>query len=213
MSAIPLLIRYLGYCDYLTTWQRMQQFSAQRQADTPDELWLVEHPPVFTLGLAGRREHLLNPGDIPVIQVDRGGQVTYHGPGQIMIYVLLDLKRRKLGVRALVSLLEHCVITFLASHQISAYARPEAPGVYVNAAKIAALGLRIRQQRSYHGLAFNLHPDLSAFTRINPCGHPGLQTTSTAQLGLELDFADTAHTLATLLQKQLVGRELDRAIA
>lgn len=203
MSAIPLLIRDLGHCDYLKTWQQMQQFSAQRQADTPDELWLVEHPPVFTLGLAGRREHLLNPGDIPVIQVDRGGQVTYHGPGQIMVYVLLDLKRRKLGVRALVSLLEHCVITFLASQQISAYARAEAPGVYVDGAKIAALGLRIRHQRTYHGLAFNLDPDLTAFTRINPCGHPGLQTTSAAQLGLDLNFTDTAHALAELLQHQL----------
>lgn len=195
-------IRYRGRCDYLSIWQEMQSFTLERDAQTPDEIWLLEHPSVFTLGLNGRREHILDAGDIPVIQVDRGGQVTYHGPGQIMLYTLLDLQRKQLGVRALVSHLEACVIEFLALYGIHAHTRPQAPGVYVEDAKIAALGLRIKKHRSYHGLAFNLNPELAYFDRINPCGYAGLQTTSAYQIGLELDF----QTTALALSQHLLGR-------
>ncbi len=155
----------------------MQTFTTRRDAETTDELWVVEHPPVFTLGLNGKREHVLDPGDIPVVQSDRGGQVTYHGPGQVVIYLLIDLKRRKLGARDLVDTIETATIAFLAEQGIAACARPEAPGVYVEGRKIAALGLRIRRGCSYHGLAFNVDMDLSPFTRIDPCGYAGLEVT------------------------------------
>lgn len=201
--ATDIVVRHLGRQDYLPTLEAMQRFTAGRDEHTPDELWIVEHPPVFTLGQAGRREHLLNPGDIPVIPVDRGGQVTYHGPGQVVIYLLLDLRRRGLGVRALVTCMEQAVIDLLAEEGIAARARPDAPGVYVGEAKIAALGLRVRRGCSYHGLAFNVAMDLEPFTRINPCGHAGLETTQLADLGVAADCAMIADRLCGSLLRRL----------
>lgn len=178
----PLRARRLGLCDYQDTWAAMRDFTDQRDADTPDELWLLEHPPVFTLGQAGRPEHVLDPGPIPVVRTDRGGQVTYHAPGQLVAYVLCDLRRCGLGVKALVHQLEGAAIDLLAGQGIRALARPDAPGVYVNGAKIASLGLRVRRGCSYHGLALNLTLDLAPFRRINPCGYAGLAVTRTADL-------------------------------
>mgnify|MGYP003562333994 FL=1 len=163
-----LIIRDLGVVDYTETWQRMQQFTDNRDESTVDEIWLLEHPPVFTQGQAGKEEHLLFPGDIPVVKVDRGGQVTYHGPGQLVAYVLLDIKRRKIGVRELVTMIEQVIVGALAAHAVNAYARPDAPGVYVNEAKVASLGLRVRKGCTFHGLALNVAMDLSPFSRINP---------------------------------------------
>lgn len=177
-----LLTRELGVVDYAPTLQAMRAFTDSRGPDSPDEVWLLQHPPVFTQGQAGRSEHLLAPGSIPVIQVDRGGQVTYHGPGQVVIYLLLDLRRRELGVRALVDLIEQSVVRLLADYGIDSEPRPDAPGVYVAGEKIASLGLRVRRGCSYHGLALNVDMDLEPFQRINPCGHPGLRVTSMASL-------------------------------
>ena len=172
-----LRLRNLGRAEYLPVWRAMQDFTDARDDDTADELWLVEHPPVFTQGQAGKAEHLLAPGDIPVIQVDRGGQVTYHGPGQIVAYPLVDLRRRGIGVRELVCRLEESVIGVLRHYRVTGARQPGAPGVYVAGAKIAALGLRVRRGRSFHGLAFNVDMDLEPFQRINPCGFQGLQVT------------------------------------
>lgn len=172
-----LRLRQLGRAEYLPVWRAMQDFTDARDDDTADELWLVEHPPVFTQGQAGKAEHLLAPGDIPVIQVDRGGQVTYHGPGQIVAYPLVDLRRRGIGVRELVCRLEESIIRVLRHYRVQAARRPGAPGVYVAGAKIASLGLRVRRGRSFHGLAFNVDMDLEPFQRINPCGFQGLQVT------------------------------------
>lgn len=171
------LIRRFGVEDYAPLAARMRAFTRARVPDAPDEIWLLQHRPVFTLGQAGRREHVLDPGDIPVMQSDRGGQVTYHGPGQIVAYLLLDLRRRDLGIRRLVELLEEAVIAVLADYGIRGETRDKAPGVYVDGAKIAALGLRVSGGCTYHGLSFNIDMDLSPFTRINPCGHAGLKTT------------------------------------
>ncbi|MDH3526674.1 MAG: lipoyl(octanoyl) transferase LipB [Gammaproteobacteria bacterium] len=179
-----LAVRKLGRVDYQKTWRNMQSFTAARTATTPDELWLLEHPPVFTLGRNGKQEHLLGTGDIPVIQVDRGGQVTYHGPGQLVAYTLFDLNRRGLGVQSLVHLLEQAVIELLADYDIEANRRNKAPGVYVDDRKIAALGLRIRKGCSFHGLCLNVDMDLAPFSRINPCGFAGLQVTQMADLGI-----------------------------
>ena len=178
MSDSKLLVRRLGLLEYEPVWRAMQTFTDLRDADTPDELWLVEHPPVFTQGQAGRAEHVLAPGDIPVIQVDRGGQVTYHGPGQIVAYPLIDISRLKLGVRALVSGIEQAIIGVLKSYDVDAGLIAGAPGVYVDGAKIASLGLRIRRGKSFHGLAFNINMELEPFQRINPCGYEGLQVTN-----------------------------------
>ena len=178
MSDSKLLVRRLGLLEYEPVWRAMQTFTDLRDADTADELWLVEHPPVFTQGQAGRAEHVLAPGDIPVIQVDRGGQVTYHGPGQIVAYPLIDISRLKLGVRALVSGIEQAIIDVLKSYAVEAELIAGAPGVYVDGAKIASLGLRIRRGKSFHGLAFNIDMDLEPFQRINPCGYEGLQVTT-----------------------------------
>ena len=186
------IIRHLGLVDYASTWQRMQQFTAERTAPTADELWFLQHPPVFTLGMAGRREHLLAPGAIPVVQSDRGGQVTYHGPGQLVVYTLLDLRRAGLGVRDLVTALEQAVIGYAASLGVTAVARPEAPGVYVAGAKLASVGIRIRRGCSYHGLALNVNMDLAPFRRINPCGHAGLDMTQLARLAPVADVAAAA---------------------
>jgi lipoyl(octanoyl) transferase len=180
----------------------MRAFTEARAATTPDELWWVEHPPVFTLGVAGKVEHLLAPGDIPVVRADRGGQVTYHGPGQLVVYCLLDVRRLGLNVRALVTTLERAVIELLAAHEIVAHARPDAPGVYVGDAKIAALGLRIRQGRAYHGLSLNVDLDLEPFARINPCGYPGLRVTQLRDLGVELTPAAAAGELLPRLGRQ-----------
>jgi lipoyl(octanoyl) transferase len=181
----------------------MRRFTDGRDAGTADELWLVEHPPVFTLGQAGRPEHLLEPGEIPVIRTDRGGQVTYHGPGQLVAYLLLDLRRAGLGVKRLVNTLEQAVVDLLAGYDIQAAARPDAPGVYVDGAKIASVGLRIRHGCSYHGIALNLDLDLAPFARINPCGHPGLAVTRLADLVPGADLRDVDRRLATILADRL----------
>lgn len=170
-----LHIRHLGQQDYQTVWHAMQAYTDNRDAHSHDELWIVEHLPVFTQGQAGKSEHILNPGDIPVIQVDRGGQVTYHGPGQLVVYPLIDIKRAKLGVRQLVNHIEQSIIDMLAQYDINAYAKADAPGVYVQECKIASLGLRIRKGCSFHGLALNVDMDLAPFRRINPCGYAGLE--------------------------------------
>jgi len=179
MSDLPTLgVRRLGLMDYEPVWRAMQTFTDQRDEDTPDELWLVEHPPVFTQGQAGRAEHILAPGDIPVIQVDRGGQVTYHGPGQIVAYPLIDIGRLELGVRKLVTGIEQVIIDVLQSYGVDAQLLEGAPGVYIDGVKIASLGLRIRKGKSFHGLSFNINMDLEPFQRINPCGYEGLQVTN-----------------------------------
>lgn len=180
-----LRVRKLGRVEYEPTWHAMQEFTAERAADSMDELWLLEHHPVYTLGVAGRAEHLpRTANNIPVIKTDRGGQITYHGPGQIVLYLLLDLRRRGLAVRPLVRLMELAVVDLLAAYGIIAAGRPEAPGVYVNGAKIAALGLRIRNGCCYHGLAFNADMDLSPFHAIDPCGYSGLAVTQARDLGV-----------------------------
>lgn len=178
----PPLIKCLDRQPYETVWREMQQFTAERDAATRDEIWLVEHPPVFTLGQAGKPEHLLNPGDIPVIRTDRGGQVTYHGPGQLVAYLMLNLRRHGLGVRQLVSLIEQSIVDLLADYGIASNARADAPGVYVAGSKIAALGLRVRHGCSFHGLSLNVDMDLEPFSRINPCGYPDLKVVQLSAL-------------------------------
>ena len=186
------IIRHLGRVDYHSTWQRMQQFTDARTALSADELWFLEHPAVFTLGLTGRREHLLAPGDIPIVHSDRGGQVTYHGPGQLVVYALLDLRRAGLGVRELVTALEQSVVRYAAELGITAMAKPQAPGVYVAGRKLASVGIRIRRRASYHGLALNVNMDLEPFQRINPCGYPGLAMTQLADLAPVADVEAAA---------------------
>lgn len=181
----------------------MRQFTDQRQQDTPSEIWLLQHPPVFTLGQTGKPEHVLNPGDIPVIKSDRGGQVTYHGPGQLIIYLLINLKQANIGVRGLVSCMENAVIEFLDNYKISACSRADAPGVYVADGKIAALGLRVRRGCSYHGLALNMDMDLTPYERINPCGYAGQNITQTHSLGMHIDMQQAAHELVSLLAANL----------
>lgn len=176
------LLRQLGLCDYREVWEAMQAFTQERDADTPDELWLLQHHPVFTQGQAGKAEHILDPHDVPVVQSDRGGQVTYHGPGQLVIYFLLDVRRRGLGVRALVDMIEQSVLEVLTDYGLTGELRPKAPGVYVQGRKIAALGLRIRKGCSFHGLSFNIDMDLAPFSWINPCGYQGLEATQLADL-------------------------------
>lgn len=178
-----LIVRDLGKQAYLPIWQRMQAFTDSRTEATLDEIWVLEHAPVFTQGQAGKAEHILAPGDIPVVPVDRGGQVTYHGDGQLMMYILLDIRRRKLGVRHLVTALEDTIVLTLKEDGIEAYAKKDAPGVYVNEQKVCSVGLRIRKGCSFHGLAFNVDMDLSPFQRINPCGYAGLEMTDSARLG------------------------------
>ncbi len=178
-----LVVRRLGRQDYHPVWQAMHDFTDQRDDSTRDEVWLVEHNPVFTQGQAGKAEHLLNTGDIPVVQSDRGGQVTYHGPGQIVAYFLINLRRKKLGVRELVTDIENLVINTLKAYNIDSAARPDAPGVYVDGKKICSLGLRIRKGCSFHGLALNVNMDLSPFLRINPCGYQGVEMVQVSNLG------------------------------
>ena len=190
MSQDTLLIRNLGLQPYEPVSTAMHEFTHHRDDSTPDEIWLVEHPPVFTQGQAGKAEHILLSGDIPVVQSDRGGQVTYHGPGQQIVYLLLNLKRRKLGVRELVTVLEQTVVNTLAEFSITAYPRAEAPGVYVDGRKICSLGLRIRQGCSFHGLALNINMDLSPFLRINPCGYAGMEMTQVSHFVENITPAD-----------------------
>lgn len=195
MPAADLQVRRLGLMDYERVWHAMQAFTNHRDPQTPDELWLVQHPPVFTQGQAGKAEHILAPGDIPVIQVDRGGQVTYHGPGQIVAYPLIDIKRLGMGVRELVRGIEQAIIQVLNSYDIQAGLIAGAPGVYIDGVKIASLGLRIRKGKSFHGLAFNIDMDLEPFQRINPCGFQGLQVTQLSALANEVRISDVEERL------------------
>lgn len=205
----PLRVRRLpGLQDYVATWQAMRDFTDARGPEADDELWLLEHASVFTLGQAGREEHVLDPREIPVIKVDRGGQVTYHGPGQLVAYLMLDLRRAGIGVKRLVNLLEQAVVDLLAGHGIAAAARPDAPGVYVDGAKIASLGLRIRNGCSFHGLALNVSMDLEPFARINPCGYAGLQVTQVSALDTGATLDSVATGLADLIAQRLGMRPL-----
>lgn len=204
MNQRPRIVtRYLGSSEYESTWRAMREFTDSRDQATADELWVCEHPPVYTLGQAGRREHILNPTDIPVINTDRGGQVTYHGPGQIIVYCLVNLRRAGFGVREMVVRLENAVIELLAELGISATSRRDAPGVYVDGAKIAALGLRVRKGCSYHGIAFNLQPDLQPFLGIDPCGYKGLEVTSVKQLGMSFDEDQLVERLVWFITRQM----------
>lgn len=202
----PILQKVLGRADYRQTYAAMRLFTDSRLGDTPDELWALEHPPVFTQGQAGKAEHVLAPGDIPIVQTDRGGQVTYHGPGQLVVYLLVDLKRRKLGVRQMVTLIEDAIIDLLADEfDLQAQADPKAPGVYVDGRKIAALGLRVRKGCTFHGLSLNINCDLEPFARINPCGYQGLAVTSLQQEcpGRSLDIWSIGEKLQSQLSAKL----------
>jgi lipoyl(octanoyl) transferase len=202
-----VIIRELGPTDYESTWRSMQAFTSARDAATADELWLTEHPPIYTLGLAGRREHLLCENGIAALKVDRGGQITYHGPGQLVVYVLVDLRRTKLGVRAFVRTLEAAVVEWLGTLGIAAYGKAAAPGVYVapgaREAKIAALGLKVRSGCTYHGLAVNVAMDLAPFSDIDPCGYPGLAVTQLADLGVTRTVSEAGAGLAPILAAHL----------
>ena len=187
-----LHIRHLGLCEYEPVWRDMQAFTQQRTVQAADELWLLQHQSVYTLGMNGKREHLLMPGDIPVVEIDRGGQVTYHGPGQMVAYTLFDLKRLNIGIRVLVEALESSVIDWLGAQGVVAAARRDAPGVYVEGAKVAALGLRVKRGCSYHGLALNVDTDLEPFAGINPCGYEGMAVTRTRDLGIEQGVEEVA---------------------
>ena len=199
----PVSLRWLGMRDYEPTWRKMQALTDGRDANSRDQIWFLQHPPVFTLGMAASREHLLAPGDIPVVAIDRGGQVTYHGPGQLVIYPLIDLRRRKLGVRDLVTALEMAVCDTAAGYGIAASPRADAPGVYVDGRKLASVGLRIRRGCSYHGLAFNVAMDLEPFARINPCGFAGLEVTQLEDLGAPTDLRQVAEDLLPHLLRRL----------
>jgi lipoyl(octanoyl) transferase len=212
MTAV--IVRALGRTDYQSTWHAMQAFTDARTPQTVDEIWLTEHPPVYTLGLAGRREHLLRDNGIPTIRVDRGGQVTYHGPGQLVAYLLVDLTRRQLGVRDMVRAIEAAVITWLGTQGIAAYGKSAAPGVYVDRdgveAKIAALGLKVRRGCTYHGVSVNVAMDLAPFADINPCGYPGLAVTQLADFGIARSVDDVGTELAPFLAEGLRLRSRQR---
>ena len=211
-AGIVPLIRHLGLQPYEPVWRDMQRFTDQRTAATRDEIWYVEHPPVFTLGMNGRREHLINPGEIPVVQIDRGGQVTYHGPGQLVVYTLIDIRRQKLGVRQLVVALETAIIDLAAELGVRATCRRDAPGVYVDGAKLASVGLRIRRGASYHGLALNVGVDLEPFSRIDVCGYRGQAVTSLAELCGLADVTVAAAALTPHLVSRLMFRPAQSAI-
>ncbi|MCB5185968.1 lipoyl(octanoyl) transferase LipB [Methylobacillus gramineus] len=198
-----LIIRHLGRSDYAATWHAMQAFTASRHGQTPDEIWLTEHAPVYTLGLNRKDVRLPTRSDIPLVPVDRGGKITYHGPGQVVIYLLIDLKRQGINVRQLVSAMENAIIALLAEEGVIALARADAPGVYVQGAKIASLGLRLKNQCSYHGLALNIDMDITPFLAIDPCGYQGLQVTQTINLGLRLTLASAGERLLEKLSQQL----------
>ena len=198
-----MIVRQLGRADYEPTWRAMMDFTASRTAETPDELWVVEHPPVFTLGQAGKPEHLLRDTGIPLVKIDRGGQITYHGPGQVVVYLLIDLPRRKLKVRELVNRIEQAVIDCLGEHGVTAERHDGAPGVYVGPAKVAALGLRVKNGCCYHGVSLNVDMDLSPFSAINPCGYAGMAVTQTKDLGIALTPPQAAEALTRHLIAQL----------
>ena len=203
-----IVVRRLGRSDYLTTWRAMQAFTAARCDGTPDEIWLTEHPAVYTLGLAGRREHLLRDNGIPVVKVDRGGQVTYHGPGQLVLYTLVDLRRLRLGVREMVRSLEGAVINWLDEHAVAAYGKAAAPGVYVYRegveSKIGALGLKVRNGCTYHGVAVNIAMDLAPYSDIDPCGYPGLAVTDLGALGVSRTVESAGDELAPIVAREVV---------
>lgn len=205
-----IVIRQVDINDYEPIWQAMQHFTDHRGEQDRDELWIVEHAPVFTQGQAGKEEHLLNTGDIPVVQVDRGGQVTYHGPGQLVVYLLLDLRRRKLGVRDLVTKIEQAIVDLLAKYDINAYAKADAPGVYVAESKVASLGLRVRKGCSFHGLALNIDMDMEPFLRINPCGYAGMEMVQTKALGGPQTVTEAGAALSQILATSLNSTEVIR---
>jgi len=206
-SHLSPTIKHLGLVEYNPTWQAMKQFTAVRNTETRDEIWLLQHPPIYTQGLAGKPEHLLRANDIPVVKIDRGGQITYHGPGQIVAYLMLDLRRWKLNVRGLVRLMEQAAIDLLAQHGVEAQGREDAPGVYVGDAKIASLGLKIKNGCCYHGIALNVNMDLSPFANINPCGYAGLRVTQARDVGINTSLDELeqqlAQNLVALLQQHL----------
>lgn len=211
MSEQAIIVRQLGRQPYEPVWQKMQDFTDQRTDQTQDEIWLVEHDPVFTQGQAGKAEHILMPGDIPVVQVDRGGQVTYHGPGQQVIYLMIDIKRKKIGVRQLVSAIENAVVSTLGRSSIEAYPRKDAPGVYVNEQKVCSLGLRIRKGCSFHGLALNVNMDLGPFQRINPCGYAGMEMTDCHRLGGVDTVAEAGqHLVEDIMSELSLAQRLDK---
>jgi lipoyl(octanoyl) transferase len=205
-----LIVRTLGEQPYLETWEAMKSFTASRDAATPDELWLLEHPRVYTQGQAGKAEHILAPGDIPVILVDRGGQVTYHGPGQLVVYLMIDLTRHRLGIRSLVDVIEQAIVRTLAGMGVTAAPRPDAPGVYVEQAKIASLGLRVRRGCSFHGLALNVAMDMEPFRRINPCGYAGMAMCQVSDFVPGVTVAGLAPTLSDELVNGLAGGAVRR---
>jgi len=205
-----LRIRRLGLVEYESTYAAMRQFTSSRKTDTPDEIWLLQHPPVYTAGLACRPEHLPRDSCVALARVDRGGQITYHGPGQVVMYTLLDLARRDLNIRAFVSLLEQAMIDTLAQYQVPAQRKPGAPGIYVNGAKIAALGLRVRRSGCYHGVALNVDMDLAPFLAIDPCGYPGLTVTQTRDLGVTAPADELGDRLAAELTRLLAQHEHQR---
>jgi lipoyl(octanoyl) transferase len=208
-TATQLAVRVLGRTDYEPTWRAMQAFTAARTEATPDEIWLTEHRPIYTLGLAGRREHLLRDNGIPTLKVDRGGQITYHGPGQLVAYLLLDLRRARRGIRDVVRGIEDAVIEWVGAFGVAAYGKPAAPGVYVRRrdgeAKLAALGLKVRNGCTYHGLAVNVAMDLAPFADIDPCGYRGLAVTQLADLGVARTVAQAGTELAPILARRLTG--------
>ena len=202
-SSDTLIIKKLGLQPYLPVWQAMQEFSVQRNSETNDEIWLLEHQPVFTLGRNGKAEHLLKHSDIPLINIDRGGQITYHGPGQLIVYLLIDIKRRSLGVRKLITLIEQSIIETLADYQLNAYAKKEAPGVYIEEAKIAAVGLRIKKGCSFHGLSLNVAMDLIPFKTINPCGYKDLQIIQLTDFIEDVQLSQVQEKLLSYLAKSM----------
>ena len=203
-----LVVKNLGEELYTETWQAMKKFTDSREAHAPDEIWFVQHPPVFTLGQAGKVEHLLTPGDIPVVHSDRGGQVTYHGPGQLVCYLLIDVRRRKLGVRDLVTAIEQSIVQLIKAYGVVSESKREAPGVYVDGRKLAALGLRIRKGCSYHGLSLNVDMDLEPFSNINPCGFEGLEVIDMKRLGIDRSMTEVMEALTDILIRQ-IGYDTD----
>ena len=214
MTAIQdkLIIRYLGITPYQETWQAMSNFTEQRDQNTIDEIWLVEHSPVFTQGLAGKAEHLLTNSNIPVVKSDRGGQITYHAPGQLIAYLLINIRRKDFNVRSLVTIIEQAIIDVLADHNVNAIAKPDAPGVYVDGKKIASLGLKIRKGCSFHGLALNVDMDLSPFLQINPCGYAGLEMTQCRDLGITSSVAELSPLLIEKLNQNLQYTQIESFI-
>lgn len=199
-----IITKQLGLTDYKIVWESMKDFTQSRGPDTPDEIWIVEHPPTFTLGRNGKEHHILQKTSIPIVNVDRGGQVTYHGPGQIVIYLLLDLHRRSMGIRQLVTLIENCIIELLAKYEITAYSDAKAPGVYVDKKKIAALGLRVSKGRTTHGLSLNVNMDLTPFQYINPCGYKGLEITQCIDLGIKDTMSVLSEKLHTIINSEIM---------